>query len=242
MIIGGKNFSGPEDNTTISETTTLGNSSSIEITTSTPFNESEETTLSSISSPMTTSNNISSKPTTLTSTESSSVMTTSTQNKSESTTHLSNTTEVAPIIMSTQETTTEVTNKTSLTTTEVTESTTTGPSTSVPSVTTESNATQLAPIVLPTETSGALTSQSSNIEGSTLANMYPQAVRYSCPQAVNGCSGPKSCLYKNPDCSKFFHCNDGGQAFIMDCPIGLQWNDEQKICDNPENANCSEQN
>ncbi|CAG2177682.1 unnamed protein product, partial [Oppiella nova] len=61
-------------------------------------------------------------------------------------------------------------------------------------------------------------------------NLYPQDVGFSCPSPVNGCRGPTDCLYKFPgDCTKFFHCSAGGQAFIMDCPIGTQWNDIKRI-------------
>ncbi|XP_054167164.1 uncharacterized protein LOC128964559 [Oppia nitens] len=75
----------------------------------------------------------------------------------------------------------------------------------------------------------------------TLPNMYPQDVGHRCPPTpVNGCNGPKDCLYVFPgDCTKYYQCNDGGQAFIMNCPIGTEWSDRSKICDFPYYANCS---
>jgi hypothetical protein len=75
---------------------------------------------------------------------------------------------------------------------------------------------------------------------STLENLYPQDLSYTCPPPVNGCRGPKDCLYKNPDCTKYYQCNDGSQAFVRDCPLGTEWNDSQKICDFPQKANCTQ--
>lgn len=91
-----------------------------------------------------------------------------------------------------------------------------------------------------TSPSSGVTSNTSNIIVTTARNLYPQDVGYSCPSPVNGCRGPTDCLYKFPgDCTKFFHCSAGGQAFIMDCPIGTQWNDIKRICDWPINAHCN---
>ena len=39
------------------------------------------------------------------------------------------------------------------------------------------------------------------------------------------------------DCSKFFSCSNGN-PIELDCPAGLHFNDELKVCDWPQNANC----
>lgn len=58
------------------------------------------------------------------------------------------------------------------------------------------------------------------------------------------CKGPKDCLYPSPDsCGSYISCEvtpDGQTArpFIQDCPDSLQWNDNAKMCDYPENTTC----
>jgi Chitin binding Peritrophin-A domain len=57
------------------------------------------------------------------------------------------------------------------------------------------------------------------------------------------CLGPKDCLYPHPnDCGSFIQCtvNPGGVTgtpVVMPCPAGLQWNDDEKICD--QTGDCS---
>ena len=72
---------------------------------------------------------------------------------------------------------------------------------------------------------------------------------FECPKediAATGCVGPKDCLYPDPDsCQKFIQCevnSDGvtGTPVERDCPHGLQWNDNKKECDYPEDSTCPE--
>ncbi|KAF9917571.1 Cytidine deaminase 5 [Lobosporangium transversale] len=45
-------------------------------------------------------------------------------------------------------------------------------------------------------------------------------------------------MYKNPkDCHSFYICRDG-VARLGKCSGGFEWNDEDKICDFPEDARC----
>ncbi|ELR06760.1 hypothetical protein VC83_04226 [Pseudogymnoascus destructans] len=58
------------------------------------------------------------------------------------------------------------------------------------------------------------------------------------------CMGPKDCLYPHPTrCDHFIRCevnNDGktGLPHINDCPSPLEWNNNIKECDFPENSTC----
>lgn len=67
---------------------------------------------------------------------------------------------------------------------------------------------------------------------------------YQCPtDEINatGCRGPTDCLYRNPkNCNRFIQCNNEGVAYDMPCPAGLHFNEQTRICDCPENANCEE--
>jgi len=64
---------------------------------------------------------------------------------------------------------------------------------------------------------------------------------YNCPaeDVAGGCKGPKDCLYPNPsNCSTFIQCTAAGLAYVMPCPSGLEWNDNEKICDWPTQSTC----
>ncbi|OXU27905.1 hypothetical protein TSAR_016312 [Trichomalopsis sarcophagae] len=51
-------------------------------------------------------------------------------------------------------------------------------------------------------------------------------------------NGPNVTLIANPDnCTTYFSC-DMGKAWEMACPIGLHFNDKEKVCDWPERACC----
>ncbi|KAJ5352999.1 hypothetical protein N7452_001973 [Penicillium brevicompactum] len=74
---------------------------------------------------------------------------------------------------------------------------------------------------------------------------------FTCPEediAATQCQGPKDCLYPNPDnCNSFIACeisNDGttGIPHLNDCPPNLEWNENEKICDYPEQSTCSSLN
>ncbi|XP_047000761.1 chondroitin proteoglycan-2-like [Schistocerca americana] len=44
----------------------------------------------------------------------------------------------------------------------------------------------------------------------------------------------------NPnDCSIFYKCDENGVAWVIECPAGLEYNAELRVCDYPENAGCS---
>ncbi|CAF0748834.1 unnamed protein product [Adineta steineri] len=68
-----------------------------------------------------------------------------------------------------------------------------------------------------------------------------------CPEediAETQCLGDKDCLYPNPqDCNSYIHCEvnadqvTGAPAFTY-CPASLEWNDNKKECDWPENSTC----
>ena len=59
---------------------------------------------------------------------------------------------------------------------------------------------------------------------------------------AGGCLGLKDCLYPNPNnCNTFIKClatSDKGTAVVIPCPIGLQWNDNKKQCEYPEESTC----
>ncbi|OBT44358.1 hypothetical protein VE00_07086 [Pseudogymnoascus sp. WSF 3629] len=58
------------------------------------------------------------------------------------------------------------------------------------------------------------------------------------------CKGPKDCFYPHPTrCDQFIFCevnSDGrtGRPTVNDCPPGLEWNNNDKICDFFENSTC----
>lgn len=73
------------------------------------------------------------------------------------------------------------------------------------------------------------------------------AAAFHCPEEdiiSTQCLGPKDCLYTNPNsCSTFIQCtvNPGGLTgtpVVMPCPVGLEWNDNKKECDWPQNSTC----
>ena len=37
----------------------------------------------------------------------------------------------------------------------------------------------------------------------------------------------------------FVQCDSSGNFYVKSCPAGLKWNDNEKICDWPENSTCS---
>ncbi|CAF0736939.1 unnamed protein product [Adineta steineri] len=71
-----------------------------------------------------------------------------------------------------------------------------------------------------------------------------------CPEediAETQCLGPKDCLYPNPqDCNSYIQCTVNadqvtGTPVVMPCQPNnppLQWNDDTKECDYPENSTC----
>lgn len=80
---------------------------------------------------------------------------------------------------------------------------------------------------------------------SALAAPKPVPNGFTCPKAEirkTKCLGPKDCLYAHPaDKAAFIQCTvnaDGvsGTPVAMPCPTGLNWNDRQRICDWPKNA------
>lgn len=73
------------------------------------------------------------------------------------------------------------------------------------------------------------------------------AAAITCPEediVATQCAAPKDCLYPNPnDCRSFIACDvnaDGktGRPTVLDCPSGLEWNDDQKECDWPADSTC----
>ncbi|CAG2110077.1 unnamed protein product [Medioppia subpectinata] len=100
----------------------------------------------------------------------------------------------------------------------------------------------------PTDSTGAVTESSA--PGGTSdspASATTPAPEFVCPAediASTGCMGPKDCLYPHSKhCDQFIHCEvnaDGvtGRPTIKDCPAGLEWNDNEKICDWPVSSTC----
>lgn len=41
------------------------------------------------------------------------------------------------------------------------------------------------------------------------------------------------------DCSVFYQCDEDGGQHAFHCPAGLVFNEEQKVCDWPDNVPCS---
>lgn len=72
-------------------------------------------------------------------------------------------------------------------------------------------------------------------------------LNFTCPKddiARTHCMGPKDCLYPNPlNCGTYIQCQvnaDGvtGRPTVRQCPANLEWNNEKKWCDWPENSTC----
>ena len=53
-----------------------------------------------------------------------------------------------------------------------------------------------------------------------------------------GCKSCDSYLPHETDCSKFYKCDGGLNACLMNCPAGLYWNQKDSICDWPVNSGC----
>ena len=41
------------------------------------------------------------------------------------------------------------------------------------------------------------------------------------------------------DCSVFSQCDNDGETHTFHCPAGLVFNEEQKVCDWPDNVDCN---
>ncbi|MEH1835806.1 MAG: carbohydrate-binding module family 14 protein [Nostoc sp.] len=85
------------------------------------------------------------------------------------------------------------------------------------------------------------------LSGVKIDKVQAQSIESLCPTediTNTQCQGPKDCLYPNPkNCNTYIQCtvnNDGmtGTPVVMPCPGGLQWNDNQKICDWPNSSTC----
>ncbi len=74
----------------------------------------------------------------------------------------------------------------------------------------------------------------------------PSGDNFVCPRddiANTGCMGPKDCLYPNPaNCNSFIQCvpqpDGSGKPQVMPCPARLEWNDNKKECDWPQDSTC----
>jgi hypothetical protein len=77
----------------------------------------------------------------------------------------------------------------------------------------------------------------------THAPTNPPDNGFQCPRADianTGCKGPIDCLYPNPEnCNSFIQCvpqiDGSGKPQVIPCPGDLEWNDNQKQCDWPQN-------
>ncbi|CAG2100874.1 unnamed protein product [Medioppia subpectinata] len=75
----------------------------------------------------------------------------------------------------------------------------------------------------------------------------PTLIPFVCPLddiARTNCSGPTDCLYPFPgNCIDFIVClvepDGSGLPMVKECPVGLEWNDNKKICDLPISSTCS---
>ena len=67
--------------------------------------------------------------------------------------------------------------------------------------------------------------------GSNEVAVVPEVQDFNCPSAG---------LYPAPnDCGAYFQCSPDGKAFPQRCAAGLHFNAESKICDWPDNAQCT---
>jgi hypothetical protein len=81
----------------------------------------------------------------------------------------------------------------------------------------------------------------------TIDKAQGQTSGFVCPVediANTGCTGPKDCLYPNPgSCNNFIQCTpnaDGtGTPVLTPCPSSLEWNDNKKECDLPDDGTCN---
>ena len=85
----------------------------------------------------------------------------------------------------------------------------------------------------------------------TIDKAQAQSIGFVCPVqdiANTACRGPKDCLYPNPEsCNNFIQCSinaDGvtGTPVVMPCAPAnpaLEWNDNKKECDYPDNSTCN---
>lgn len=74
-----------------------------------------------------------------------------------------------------------------------------------------------------------------------------QTSDFVCPERdiqLTSCLGPKDCLYPDPaSCNSFIQCtvnadNITGNPTVKSCPAGLEWNDNEKICDWSDSSTC----
>jgi hypothetical protein len=94
-------------------------------------------------------------------------------------------------------------------------------------------------VVFPVDTTTATPTQSTTTPP-------PSGGDFVCPRddiANTGCMGPKDCLYPNPaNCNSFIQCvpqpDGSGKPVVMPCPAGLEWNDNKKECDYPQDSTC----
>lgn len=86
--------------------------------------------------------------------------------------------------------------------------------------------------------------QNYNIGNQYQSSINSNQVQYSprqSPASVE-CESEASGLFVHPlDCGKFLTC-DRGRTFIKDCNPGTVFNDIYKVCDWPDNVDCSRRN
>jgi len=88
-------------------------------------------------------------------------------------------------------------------------------------------------------TSSSSTSSSSTSSSSTTSSSTTSSSTTSTTSSPIGDCKEEGELLPNPnDCSTFFQCV-GGSKVELECPPGLEFNAEAKVCDNPSTANCS---
>jgi hypothetical protein len=72
-------------------------------------------------------------------------------------------------------------------------------------------------------------------------------VGFVCPDkdiAETQCMGAHDCLYPDPDsCTTYIKCEvnaDGetARAYVVDCPAGLEWSNDDLECVYPEDSTC----
>ena len=71
----------------------------------------------------------------------------------------------------------------------------------------------------------------------------PLPKKLPCPpkSKAKKCKKDNECKYAYPgECNVYIKCDDKGGATVEDCPMGLEWKDDQKICAFPLFSKCSQ--
>nr|XP_012230502.1 PREDICTED: peritrophin-1-like [Linepithema humile] len=70
-----------------------------------------------------------------------------------------------------------------------------------------------------------------------VATFYAQAQEVTCPEDSDDDEKEAIIIPHPSNCKHYFVC-DHGRAIVMECPEGLHFNPDKKVCDFPASAGC----